>query len=112
LPWVFRSTAFGNSPFLRKTGYDGNDKIDFMEEDYMPIEGHVLASCITAENPDEGFASSGIERIKFQSTSNVGDTLVPARMVEFTSSPTVVWSLFAKGANRTSASPDPRAQGD
>jgi acetyl-CoA carboxylase/biotin carboxylase 1 len=82
----------------------GNDKIDFMEEDYMPIEGHVLAARITAENPDEFKPTSGtIERIKFSRPAMFGDTLSSARMVEFTSSPTVVWSLFAKGANREQA---------
>jgi acetyl-CoA carboxylase/biotin carboxylase 1 len=51
----------------------GDDKIDFLEEDYKPIDSHVIAARITAENPDEGFkpTSGTIERIKFQSTPNV-----------------------------------------
>jgi acetyl-CoA carboxylase/biotin carboxylase 1 len=51
----------------------GDDKIDFMEEDYKEIDSHVIAARITAENPDEGFkpTSGTIERIKFQSTPNV-----------------------------------------
>jgi acetyl-CoA carboxylase / biotin carboxylase 1 len=51
----------------------GSDKIDFLEEDYMPIDSHVIAARITAENPDEGFkpTAGSIERVKFQSTPNV-----------------------------------------
>ena len=51
----------------------GDDKIDFLDEDYKEIDSHVIAARITAENPDEGFkpTSGTIERIKFQSTPNV-----------------------------------------
>jgi acetyl-CoA carboxylase / biotin carboxylase 1 len=61
---------------------DGTDKIDFMNEEYAPIQNHVIAARITAENPDEGFkpTSGGIERVHFQST------------------PTV-WGYFSVGAN-------------
>ena len=61
---------------------DGTDTIDFLEEEYKPIENHVIAARITAENPDEGFkpTSGGIERVHFQST------------------PTV-WGYFSVGAN-------------
>jgi acetyl-CoA carboxylase/biotin carboxylase 1 len=84
----------------------GNDKIDFMEEDYAPIEGHVLAARITAENPDEGFkpTSGTIERIKFQSTSNVWGyfSVGPNGGIhEFADSQ--FGHLFAKGANREQA---------
>jgi len=60
----------------------GDDVIDFLEEDYKPIDTHVIAARITAENPDEGFkpTSGTIERIKFQSASNV-------------------WGYFSVGAN-------------
>mmetsp|Transcript_14161 Transcript_14161/g.25954 ORF Transcript_14161/g.25954 Transcript_14161/m.25954 type:complete len:246 (+) Transcript_14161:732-1469(+) len=60
----------------------GDSKINFLEEDYKPIDTHVIAARITAENPDEGFkpTSGSIERIKFQSTSNV-------------------WGYFSVGAN-------------
>jgi len=60
----------------------GTDPIDFMEEEYKPIDTHVVAARITAENPDEGFkpTSGSIERIKFQSTPNV-------------------WGYFSVGAN-------------
>ena len=60
----------------------GSSPIDFLEEDYKDIDSHVIAARITAENPDEGFkpTSGSIERIKFQSTSNV-------------------WGYFSVGAN-------------
>ena len=62
-----------NRRFYGKEDMYGIDKIDFMEEDYMPLDSHINAARITAENPDEGFTptSGSIERIKFQSTSNV-----------------------------------------
>jgi len=52
---------------------DGEDKIDFMTEEYTPITKHLIAARITAENPDEGFkpTSGRIERVKFQSSTNV-----------------------------------------
>ena len=58
------------------------DSIDFMEEDYILPQTHVIAARITAENPDEGFkpTSGGIERVQFQSTPNV-------------------WGYFSVGAN-------------
>jgi len=61
---------------------EGDSKIDFLEQDYNEIDSHVIAARITAENPDEGFkpTSGTIERIKFQSTSNV-------------------WGYFSVGAN-------------
>lgn len=61
---------------------DGSDKIDFLEEDYILPERHVIAARITAENPDEGFkpTSGKIERVKFQSTPKV-------------------WGYFSVGAN-------------
>ena len=84
----------------------GTDKIDFLEEDYRPIDSHVIAARITAENPDEGFkpTSGSIERIKFQSTSNVwGYFSVGANggIHEFADSQ--FGHLFAKGANREQA---------
>ena len=84
----------------------GNDKIDFLTEDYKPIDSHVIAARITAENPDEGFkpTSGTIERIKFQSTSNVwGYFSVGANggIHEFADSQ--FGHLFAKGANREQA---------
>ena len=84
----------------------GKDKIDFLEEDYKEIDSHVIAARITAENPDEGFkpTSGTIERIKFQSTSNVwGYFSVGANggIHEFADSQ--FGHLFAKGANREQA---------
>ena len=68
--------------FYGKADMYGTDPIDFMTEDYAPIDSHVIAARITAENPDEGFkpTSGRIERIKFQSSSNV-------------------WGYFSVGAN-------------
>jgi acetyl-CoA carboxylase/biotin carboxylase 1 len=47
--------------------------IDFMKDDYVYPERHIIAARITAENPDEGFkpTSGRIERVKFQSTPKV-----------------------------------------
>ncbi|PFH33849.1 acetyl-CoA carboxylase ACC1 [Besnoitia besnoiti] len=57
---------FGREP-------NGTDKIDFMKEDYVPIKRHVLASRITAENPDEGFkpTSGRVDRLEFQPLESV-----------------------------------------
>lgn len=84
----------------------GTDPIDFLEEDYKELDSHVIAARITAENPDEGFkpTSGSIERIKFQSTSNVwGYFSVGANggIHEFADSQ--FGHLFAKGANREQA---------
>ena len=84
----------------------GKDPIDFINEDYMPIDSHVIAARITAENPDEGFkpTSGTIERIKFQSTSNVwGYFSVGSNggIHEFADSQ--FGHLFAKGATREQA---------
>ena len=98
-----------NIPEIRRFyGRDmyGTDPIDFMTEDYKPIDSHVIAARITAENPDEGFkpTSGSIERIKFQSTSNVwGYFSVGANggIHEFADSQ--FGHLFARGANREQA---------
>ena len=98
-----------NIPEIRRMyGKDlyGTDKIDFLEEQYKPIDSHVIAARITAENPDEGFkpTSGTIERIKFQSTSNVwGYFSVGANggIHEFADSQ--FGHLFAKGATREQA---------
>ena len=84
----------------------GTGKIDFLEEDYKSIDSHVIAARITAENPDEGFkpTSGSIERIKFQSTSNVwGYFSVGSNggIHEFADSQ--FGHLFAKGATREQA---------
>jgi len=99
-----------NIPEIRKLyGKDdiyGNDSIDFLEEEYKDIDSHVIAARITAENPDEGFkpTSGSIERIKFQSTSNVwGYFSVGANggIHEFADSQ--FGHLFAKGPTREAA---------
>lgn len=84
----------------------GNDKIDFIEEDYQPIKSHVIAARITAENPDEGFkpTSGKIERIKFQSTSDVwGYFSVGANGGIHEYADSQFGHLFAKGATREQA---------
>ena len=60
----------------------GSDRIDFLADEYVYPNKHVIAARITAENPDEGFkpTSGRIERVKFQSTPNV-------------------WGYFSVGAN-------------
>ena len=84
----------------------GFDKIDFMEEEYRKPDCHIVIARITAENPDEGFkpTSGSIERIKFQSTSNVwGYFSVGANggIHEFADSQ--FGHLFAKGPTREQA---------
>lgn len=84
----------------------GDDEIDFLEEEYKEIKSHVIAARITAENPDEGFkpTSGSIERIKFQSTSDVwGYFSVGANggIHEFADSQ--FGHLFAKGETREQA---------
>ena len=98
-----------NIPEVRKFyGRDpeGTDPIDFMEDEYTPIDSHVIAARITAENPDEGFkpTSGKIERIKFQSTSNVWGYFAYGAnggIHEFADSQ--FGHLFAKGPNREAA---------
>jgi len=85
---------------------EGDSPIDFMEDDYRAIDTHVIAARITAENPDEGFkpTSGTIERVKFQSTTNVwGYFSVGANggIHEFADSQ--FGHLFAKGPNREAA---------
>lgn len=92
--------------FYGRTDAYGKDKIDFFEEDYPYPKSHVIAARITAENPDEGFkpTSGRIERVKFQSTSNVwGYFSVGANggIHEFADSQ--FGHLFAKGATREDA---------
>jgi len=99
-----------NIPQIRqlygKSDIYGTDKIDFMTEDYKEIDSHVIAARITAENPDEGFkpTSGTIERIKFQSTSNVwGYFSVGANGGIHEYADSQFGHLFAKGANREQA---------
>jgi acetyl-CoA carboxylase / biotin carboxylase 1 len=97
LPEIRR--LYGREPY-------GIGPIDFINEDRKPLDSHVIAARITAENPDEGFkpTSGSIERIKFQSTSNVwGYFSVGANggIHEFADSQ--FGHLFAKGATREQA---------
>jgi len=68
--------------FYGRDTEDVSDKIDFMEDTYVYPDRHVIASRITAENPDDGFkpTSGKINRIKFQSSVSC-------------------WGYFSVGAN-------------
>uniref|UniRef100_A0A7S2EIT5 Acetyl-CoA carboxylase n=1 Tax=Ditylum brightwellii TaxID=49249 RepID=A0A7S2EIT5_9STRA len=107
---VVMGIPLANIPQVRalygKEDIYGKDPIDFLEENYKPIDCHVIAARITAENPDEGFkpTAGSIERIKFQSTSSVwGYFSVGANggIHEFADSQ--FGHLFAKGATREEA---------
>ena len=56
---VAMGIPFYNIPEIRrfygKEDMYGTDKIDFMESDYVPLDSHIIAARITAENPDERF---------------------------------------------------------
>ena len=89
LPSVQLQVAMGISlsriPEIRKfygRDVEKSDPIDFLNDEYVYPENHVIAARITAENPDEGFkpTSGRIERVKFQSTPKV-------------------WGYFSVGAN-------------
>jgi len=60
----------------------GDSRIDFLEDEYVYPETHVMAARITAENPDDAFrpTSGKIERARFQSAPNT-------------------WGYFSVGAN-------------
>jgi acetyl-CoA carboxylase / biotin carboxylase 1 len=107
---VAMGIPLNNIPEIRrmygKEDVYGTDKIDFLEDERKPFESHVIAARITAENPDEGFkpTSGSIDRIKFQSTSNVWGyfSVGPNGGIhEFADSQ--FGHLFAKGATREQA---------
>lgn len=84
----------------------GTSKIDFLEEEYKPMDTHVIAARITAENPDEGFkpTAGSIERIKFQSTPEVwGYFSVGPNGGIHEYADSQFGHLFAKGPNREQA---------
>eukprot|EP00612_Vaucheria_litorea_P002853 CAMPEP_0171460884 /NCGR_PEP_ID=MMETSP0945-20130129/5573_1 /TAXON_ID=109269 /ORGANISM="Vaucheria litorea, Strain CCMP2940" /LENGTH=2045 /DNA_ID=CAMNT_0011987159 /DNA_START=270 /DNA_END=6407 /DNA_ORIENTATION=+ len=85
---------------------DGFSHIDFVNTPYKEIKNHVIAARITAENPDEAFkpTSGRIERVKFQSTSNVWGYFsvgVNGGIHEFADSQ--FGHLFASGPTRDAA---------
>jgi acetyl-CoA carboxylase / biotin carboxylase 1 len=99
-----------NIPEIRrhygKTNVYGKDKINFLEDEHRPIDSHVIAARITAENPDEGFKPTAgtIERIKFQSTSNVwGYFCIGPNGGIHEYADSQFGHLFAKGATREQA---------
>jgi len=59
--------------FYGKPPSDLSVELDLATSSPMPIDTHVIAARITAENPDEGFkpTSGRIDRINFQSQGNV-----------------------------------------
>mmetsp|Transcript_69508 Transcript_69508/g.77743 ORF Transcript_69508/g.77743 Transcript_69508/m.77743 type:complete len:2082 (-) Transcript_69508:1966-8211(-) len=92
--------------FYGKEDMYGTSKIDFLEEAYKPVDSHIIAARITAENPDEGFkpTSGTIERIKFQSTPSVwGYFSVGPNGGIHEYADSQFGHLFAKGATREQA---------
>jgi acetyl-CoA carboxylase/biotin carboxylase 1 len=92
-------SMYGRDPY-------GEDKIDFQNDEYVPINRHVIAARITAENPDEGFkpTSGKIDRVKFQSSNNVWGYFSVGNnggIHEFADSQ--FGHLFAVGPNREAA---------
>eukprot|EP00930_Biecheleria_cincta_P026761 TRINITY_DN18824_c0_g1_i1.p1 TRINITY_DN18824_c0_g1~~TRINITY_DN18824_c0_g1_i1.p1 ORF type:complete len:2162 (-),score=504.14 TRINITY_DN18824_c0_g1_i1:27-6512(-) len=83
---VCMGIPLGNIPQIRrfygKAESDDSSPIDFLQDDYVYPERHVIAARITAENPDDGFkpTSGRIQRIKFQSS-------------------VACWGYFSVGAN-------------
>lgn len=83
---VCMGIPLGNIPQVRrfygKAESDDSSSIDFLKDDYVYPERHVIAARITAENPDDGFkpTSGKIQRIKFQSS-------------------VACWGYFSVGAN-------------
>ena len=55
---------------------DGESAIDFFKDEYKPVDNHVIAARITAENPDEGFkpTSGSIERVGSRARPRCGAT--------------------------------------
>mmetsp|Transcript_87993 Transcript_87993/g.156027 ORF Transcript_87993/g.156027 Transcript_87993/m.156027 type:complete len:2134 (-) Transcript_87993:174-6575(-) len=98
-----------NVPEIRKFyGLDASDTtpVDFFKTDYPPITSHVLASRITAENPDEGFkpTSGKINSVRFQSTNDCWGYFsvgLKGGIHEFADSQ--FGHVFAKGTNRNDA---------
>jgi acetyl-CoA carboxylase/biotin carboxylase 1 len=92
--------------FFGRDDIYGTDPIDFLEEEYPPIDSHCIAARITAENPDDGFKPTAgtIERIKFQSAVNVWGYFAygpNGGIHEFADSQ--FGHVFAKGASRDEA---------
>eukprot|EP00931_Biecheleriopsis_adriatica_P052507 TRINITY_DN3055_c0_g1_i3.p1 TRINITY_DN3055_c0_g1~~TRINITY_DN3055_c0_g1_i3.p1 ORF type:complete len:2157 (-),score=543.39 TRINITY_DN3055_c0_g1_i3:77-6547(-) len=80
--------------------------IDFLEEDYVYPDRHVIAARITAENPDDAFkpTSGKIQRIKFQSSVSCwGYFSVGANGGIHEYADSQFGHIFAHGANREEA---------
>jgi len=92
--------------FYGKSPEDLTSPIDFLQDNYVYPDRHVLASRITAENPDDGFkpTSGKIERIKFQSSVACwGYFSIGAKGGIHDYADSQFGHIFAHGANREEA---------
>ena len=92
--------------FYGKSDSDKTSPIDFLKDLYVYPDRHVIASRITAENPDDGFkpTSGKIERIKFQSSVACwGYFSIGAKGGIHEYADSQFGHIFAHGANREEA---------
>jgi acetyl-CoA carboxylase/biotin carboxylase 1 len=99
-------TLFGYEPF-------GDERVVFTKPESeggglvpCPVQGHVVACRITAENPDQGFqpTSGAIHELNFRSTRNVwGYFSVDSSGVVHEYADSQIGHLFAWGATRDHA---------
>jgi len=92
--------------FYGKSDTDKTSPISFLEDLYVYPDRHVIASRITAENPDDGFkpTSGRIERIKFQSSVSCwGYFSIGAKGGIHEYADSQFGHIFAHGANREEA---------
>jgi len=98
-----------NIPQIRKfygKPEDDTSGIDFLEDNYVYPDRHVIAARITAENPDDGFkpTSGKVQRIKFQSSVNCwGYFSIGANGGIHEYADSQFGHIFAHGANRNEA---------
>eukprot|EP00439_Symbiodinium_sp_Y106_P073460 s129_g13.t2 len=92
--------------FYGKSDTDKTSPISFLEDLYVYPDRHVIASRITAENPDDGFkpTSGRIERIKFQSSVSCwGYFSIGAKGGIHEYADSQFGHIFAHGSNREEA---------
>eukprot|EP00441_Pelagodinium_beii_P036360 CAMPEP_0197642468 /NCGR_PEP_ID=MMETSP1338-20131121/16115_1 /TAXON_ID=43686 ORGANISM="Pelagodinium beii, Strain RCC1491" /NCGR_SAMPLE_ID=MMETSP1338 /ASSEMBLY_ACC=CAM_ASM_000754 /LENGTH=2163 /DNA_ID=CAMNT_0043215591 /DNA_START=12 /DNA_END=6503 /DNA_ORIENTATION=+ len=92
--------------FYGKSSDDLTSPINFLEDDYVYPDRHVIAARITAENPDDAFkpTSGKIQRIKFQSSVSCwGYFSVGANGGIHEYADSQFGHIFAHGANREDA---------
>jgi len=96
-------------PDIRKLyGLDplGKEKIDFDNDEPIPLNGHCIAVRITAENPDQGFrpTSGSIQELNFRSTPEVwGYFSVNSSGLVHEFADSQFGHLFASGSTREAA---------